>query len=178
LHERGQRGDGGLVVLGEQARDDVLATDVLPHELQARPQQTARLAPLRTHHVGPRQQVSAKQLRQGRRIDGVGLHLRVADRLDLLGVPEPEVNARADQEIAAPVPGRRRLDDGALRGRAARQAREVRRESRPRRRELRLAHAPALGIHGRDDDSPLLQVDAGVQHGARSRERMTDASAP
>jgi hypothetical protein len=44
-------------------------------------------------------QVTPEQLGERRRVDRVGLHLRVTDRLDELRVPEPEVGSRADEQV-------------------------------------------------------------------------------
>jgi len=69
------------VVLREQAGDGVLAPRALRDEHEPLPQQVARLAQLGAAHVGGRNQVGPEQLRERRRVDGVGFHLGVADRL-------------------------------------------------------------------------------------------------
>jgi hypothetical protein len=64
---------------------------VARHQLEPRPEEIAHLAVLWTHHVRLRNEPDAKELRQRPRIDAVGLHLGVADRLEILRVAEPGI---------------------------------------------------------------------------------------
>ena len=120
--------------------------------------------------MGLRDQITPEQLRQGRRVDGIRLHFGVADRLHMLGVPEPQVNTLRGEQVAQPVPRGGRLDDGALGVRATVECGEVAGNRLALRGELYVAHWAAVAVDCGDDDGPLVQVDARVQHGASRRE--------
>ena len=65
-------------------------------------------------HVGLRDQTDAQELREHPRVDPIGLHLCLADRLHILRVGEAQVNPGGRPEVAQPVPALHALDDGAV----------------------------------------------------------------
>ena len=110
-------------------------------------------------HVGLGDESGAEQLGQRLGVDLVGLDLRVADGLEVLGVGERERDALIAQEVGEPVPPGRRLDDGAVR---ALMLAEVGPQGVGVVLELLLAREVA-GLIDRDDEAgALVQVDAGV----------------
>ncbi len=164
LHERWQRRGRGHVVLGEQARNRVLHPDLLTDELEPGAQEVAGLTPLGGSHVGLRDQVAAEQLRQGRRVDRVGLHRGVADRLDRRRMGKPEVSTLTGEQVAQPIPVGRGLDHRALGRGPAGQGGEVGDARLPLRGQLDVADGPALGVDRGDGEGPLVAVEAGVEH--------------
>ena len=107
-----------------------------------------------------RDQLHAEQLRHRGRIHGIRLDLRVADRLELLRVREPEVNPLRHQEIPHPVPHTGALADRLVR---ALERREVRGDRGAVRGEVGLPHHGAGGIDRVDGEGPLVEIDAGVE---------------
>ncbi len=99
-----QRRDLLHIVLRQQAFDRVLASRLLVYEVQARAQEISRFAMLRADHVRGRDEITPEQLRERGGIDGIGFHLRVADRLDILGMREGQRDIRGGKEVAEPVP--------------------------------------------------------------------------
>jgi hypothetical protein len=63
-----------------------------------------------------RNQVDPQELREGCGIDRIGLHLRVADRLEIPGVTEPEINTLGHQQIPEPlIASRQASTEGTVR---------------------------------------------------------------
>lgn len=71
------------VVAFEEAGDRVLRRGPASHQAQAGSQEIAIAPKLGIEHVGLRDEVGPKELCESEGIDGVGLHLRLADRLEL-----------------------------------------------------------------------------------------------
>ena len=159
------------VVLREQPRHRVLAANPFRRQDEPMPQEIPRFAPFGTDHVRLGHQVTPEQLREGGGIDGVRLDLRVADGLDVFGVPERKRNPLGAQEVGEPVPSGRGFDHGALIG--AERA-EVSRDRSAARGDPGLLHHGTGRIDGGDPEVALVQIDAGVQHrGFRKRNRST-----
>ena len=86
LGELGESVYGGDVVFLEQAFDGVSGADLLANQVEAGAQEITQRQELGTHHVGRGNQAGAQQLGERERIDRIGLHLRVGDRLEELGM--------------------------------------------------------------------------------------------
>jgi hypothetical protein len=163
LRERRRRLD---VVFLEQGADAALAPEGPAHEEEPGPQEIAGLPLFRADHVCLRNQVDPQQLRERGRIDGIGLHLRIADGLEILGVTEPEINPLGHQEIPEPVPHPRAFHHGPVR---SRERPEVGGQRPALRGQGSRANDRPRGIEGMDGDRALVQIDSGEQHGTSQR---------
>ena len=119
-----------------------------------------------------RNQIDSQELCERGGIDGIGLHLRIADRLEILGVTEPEINPLGHQQIPEPVPHPRALDHGAMR---SGERLEVRSERAALRGQVSCTHGGAVGVEGMDRDRALVEIDPGEQHGYSRRRSNDDA---
>ncbi len=112
-------------------------------------------------HVRLRNELHAQQLRQGLGIDRVGLHLRVADRLEIFRVAQVEVNPLGHQQVPEPVPHAGTLDDGLM---GTGQRGEVGGDGLAVGRHVRLADDLASVVECMDGEGALVEIDAGVHH--------------
>ena len=64
--------------------------------------------------MGLRDEIGPKELRQGQRVDGVRLHLGLADGLELSGVGERQLDAVLPEEVSEPVPAPAGFNDGTV----------------------------------------------------------------
>jgi hypothetical protein len=149
------------VVLFKHGADRALALQDTADKQNPRAQEVADFSCTLADHVRLGNQLHAKELGHRRRIHGVGLVLRVTDRLEILRVRQAQVNPLRDQEIAHPVPHAGAFADGLVR---TLKGREVRGNGAAVRREVRLPHDAAGGINGVDREGPLVEIDARVEH--------------
>ena len=111
--------------------------------------------------VGLRDQAGAQQLGEHPRVDSVGRHLGVADRLHILGVGEARINPARGEEVAQPVPALPTPDDRPV---GAGERADVRHHRRAVTPQLCLSHGGAVGIERVNDERALVQIDSGEQH--------------
>jgi hypothetical protein len=145
-----------------------LAAERARHQKQSRPKHVTNLAVRVADHVRLRDELDAEQLCQRRRVDGIRLHFGVADRLEILRVAEPQVNALRYEQIPEPVPHAGALDDRLV---WAREPGEVRGDDVALRRQVRFADQRAGRVQGVDRDRALVKVNAGIQHQGHSQTR-------
>ena len=135
-------------------------------EEQSGAQHGADLSMLPADHMRLRDELRAQQLGHRRRVDGIGLHLRVTDRLQILRVRETEVDALGHEQIAQPVPHARTLADGLMR---SVECGKVGGDRRSIRRQIGLANRGASRVHGGNGQRLLVKIDTGVHHLRHSR---------
>jgi hypothetical protein len=87
--------------------------------MQARTQHVAQGPQFGADHVCLGNEVRTEQLSQRKRVHAIGLHLGGADRLELPGMGEREIDPMLPAQIRKPIPAARRLHHGTVRTRKA-----------------------------------------------------------